>query len=367
MNPDASRPPAGPFGRLSRFFELSRDLMIIASYEGYFLRLNPAAIDFFGFPEEELYSRPIMSFVHPEDLERTLDSRRQVTRGGQLMQFENRYLTSRGPRWLSWTSIPHPEEQLVYAIAKDVSWRKREEEEKSRLTDTVLRINRELREFSYVCSHDLRAPVKNLQSLLDLMQELPDMSPEAGSLTEMLNRSVQQLDGRLNDLLYALQHQGDPDTRLEPCRFQEALDRTLNAIGQLVREAGAELKADFHEAPELLFSKTYLDSVLLNLISNALRYRDPKRPLEIRLRSFLKEGRICLDIEDTGLGFPLDQVKDRVFGLFQKFSNHPDSRGMGLYLVHSMLSALGADIDLSSTPGQGTLFQISFAAQALLP
>lgn len=363
MNPDAS---SRPEGHLSRFFELSRDLMIVASYEGYFLRLNPAALEFFGYSEQELYSRPILSFVHPDDLERTLDSRRKVIEGSALLQFENRYLTCRGPRWLSWTSIPHPEEQRVYAIAKDVSWRKIEEEEKARLTETVLRKNRELREFSYVCSHDVRAPVKNLLSLLQLLEEVPGQPAQARSLMELLRRSTEQLDGKLNDLIYVLQHQGDADISRERCRLQEVLNRTLESIGQLIGEAGATVEADFSQAPELLFSRTYLESVLLNLISNSLRYADPNRSPRIRLHSRIEQGRLCLDIEDNGQGFPLEQVKDRVFGLFQKFSNHPESRGMGLYLVRSMLSALGADIELSSTPGEGTRILLRFSRDSSL-
>jgi PAS domain S-box-containing protein len=117
------------------FFTLSLDMLCIADLKtGYFLKLNPAWEKTLGFSREELQSRPMFEFVHPDDLQRTLDQNREVRAGGQALSFENRYRCKDGSfRWLLWNSTADFERQLIYAVARDITERKRSEEERERL------------------------------------------------------------------------------------------------------------------------------------------------------------------------------------------------------------------------------------------
>lgn len=116
------------------FFTLSLDMLAIADFAGYFLKLNPAWEKTLGFTREELRSRPMFEFVHPDDLERTRAQNLAVRTGGQAISFENRYRCKDGSyRWLLWNATPDFERQLVYAVARDITDRKRLEEERERL------------------------------------------------------------------------------------------------------------------------------------------------------------------------------------------------------------------------------------------
>jgi PAS domain S-box-containing protein len=117
------------------FFTLSLDMLCIADLKtGYFLKLNPAWETTLGFTLEELRSRPMFEFVHPDDLQRTLDQNRAVRAGGQALSFENRYRCKDGSfKWLLWNSTPHFEREVIYAVARDITERKRSEEERERL------------------------------------------------------------------------------------------------------------------------------------------------------------------------------------------------------------------------------------------
>ncbi|HVW15708.1 MAG TPA: PAS domain S-box protein [Mucilaginibacter sp.] len=114
---------------LEFFFELSPDLLCIAGFDGYFKKINPAVSKTLGYTEEELFSRPINSFVHPDDQHVTEYRRNLIRKGTPLLNFENRYLTKTGEIvWLTWTSMPVNSKKLVFAIAKNVTHRKRLEE-----------------------------------------------------------------------------------------------------------------------------------------------------------------------------------------------------------------------------------------------
>ena len=117
-----------------RFFDLSIDMLAIAMFTGYFKRLNPAWEKTLGFSREELQSKPMFDFVHPDDRARTLEQNRKVRAGGQALSFENRYMCKDGSyRWLLWNSIADFEHELIYAVARDITARKQAEEERERL------------------------------------------------------------------------------------------------------------------------------------------------------------------------------------------------------------------------------------------
>jgi PAS domain S-box-containing protein len=117
------------------FFTLSLDMLCIADLKtGYFVKLNPAWERILGYTLEELRSQPMFDFVHPDDLQRTLDQNRAVRTGGQALSFENRYRCKDGSfRWLLWNATPDFERQVIYAVARDITERKRSEEERERL------------------------------------------------------------------------------------------------------------------------------------------------------------------------------------------------------------------------------------------
>src|SRR5476651_2310119 len=107
------------FFNLELFFELSPDLFCIAGYDGYFKKINPTVSKTLGYTDEELFSRPIDSFVHPDDRDVTSKKRGTIIKDNPLLNFENRYITKGGDIvWLSWTSMPIKSQNVVFAIAK---------------------------------------------------------------------------------------------------------------------------------------------------------------------------------------------------------------------------------------------------------
>lgn len=345
----------------SLFFDLTPDLLCIAGFDGFFKKVNPAVSKVLGYSFEELYSRPINEFVHPEDRNTTSKVRDQLHKSKPLLNFENRYLTKNGEIvWLSWTSMPVEDQQVVFAIAKNITHKKRLEEDRNSLLTQLTRINEGLKQWTYTTSHDLRTPVNNMLSAFSLLDSGKITDPETLELVEILKKSGQNLKKTLNDYVDVLMERHESVAIREDVNIGKTLHLVLESISSLVSSSKAKIHTDLTQFEVVDFNKGLLESILLNLITNSIKYARPGIAPEIHLETKLKSGQKQLVIKDNGIGIDLKEVGDRVFGLHQKFHGDSDSKGIGLYLVYNHVTQMGGKIEVDSIVNQGTSFTITF-------
>jgi PAS domain S-box-containing protein len=354
--------------KLDPFFELSPDLLCIAGYDGFFKRINPAVSNVLGYSNKELYSRPINDFIHHEDQEITSRVRSELTKRTPLYNFENRYISKSGEViWLSWTSFPFEDDQVIFAIAKVITHKKALEEERNLLLANLTRLNGELKQLSYSTSHDLRSPVNNMLSVFELLDTSRISDEETLEFIDMLKLAGKNLSETVNQYIDTLVKKELLDTHSEVLDLNEVFQRALKSIQSLVHISRATVEVDFSEQQKIEFNKGPLESIFLNLLTNAIKYARPDTPPKITIRSSVSNGRSQLIFSDNGLGFDMDSVKDRIFGLHQKFHNHPDSKGIGLYLIHNHITNAGGTIDVESKVNEGTTFTITFKGSFAAP
>lgn len=343
------------------FFNISADLICIAGFDGYFKRINAAVSKLLGYSEEELYARPIHTFVYPPDLKVTLETREEVYKDKPLLNFENRYLTKSGEIvWLSWTSMPVQDEKLVYAIAKNITHKKRIEEERNILLANLTKINKDLKHLSYTTSHDLKSPVNNLLSVFDLIDISKINDEETLEFINILKITTERLRETLKNSVDELIRKDELNASIETLSLNENLNEVLLSIHSLIVNSKINIGIDFSEVPEINFNKEYLKSIFLNLITNSIKYSKPDTFPSISIRSKIENGKSQLIYSDNGLGFDMDKVRDKIFGLHQKFHNHIDSNGIGLYLIYTHITNLGGRIEVESKINDGAKFTITF-------
>ena len=343
------------------FFDLSPDLFCIAGYDGYFKRINPAVVNTLGYTEEELFSRPINEFIHPEDQKSTAEVREQLHRSNPLHYFENRYLTKSGEIvWLHWTSMPLEEEKVVFAIAKNITHKKRQDADRNALLAQMTQINEDLKRFSYMTSHDLRTPVNNLISAFQLLDTSKISDPETIEVLEILKLSSQNLKKTLNSYVDTLAGTSTSQNKKETVSLVETLETVMNSIPNLIRDSKADVKFNFSVFEEVEFNRVMLESILLNLLTNSIKYSKPGQSPYIEIWTTQANGKNKLHFKDNGIGMDLEKVGDRIFGLQEKFNSNQDSKGVGLYLVHHHVTKMRGKIEVSSAPGEGTHFTITF-------
>lgn len=347
--------------QFEHFFELSADLLCIAGFDGYFKRINPSVSKLLEYSEEELYSRPINDFVYPDDLQRTIMSREGIKKNIPLLNFENRYVTKSGQIvWLSWTSMPNVNDKLVYAIAKNITHKKKHEEERNQLLTNLTKTNQEFKQFTYTTSHDLRSPVNNLLSIFSLLDVTKIKDQKTLELLNILKLASERLSQTVNNYVDVVIEKDKLHLNTEELDLEESLNEVLYSIHSLIQNSKTTIKVDFSGLKKIIFNRLYLQSIFLNLITNSIKYAKLGSSPNISISTVITNGTKQLIISDDGIGFDMDKVKDKVFGLQEKFNNNVDSKGIGLYLVHNHITSLGGNITLESKVNEGSKIVLSF-------
>jgi signal transduction histidine kinase len=180
-------------------------------------------------------------------------------------------------------------------------------------------------------------------------------------LIEKFKESTLQLNQTVNDLLNVLVIKNKVNLERKTLQFETEFEKVKTSIQYQINEASALLKTDFTAINTVSFDSTYLESILLNLLTNAIKYRSPKRSLELNIFTKDTPEYIELYFMDNGIGIDLKRHHSKIFGLYQRFHDYPESKGLGLYIVSSQIRALGGKIEVQSEVDKGTTFVVYFA------
>lgn len=217
--------------------------------------------------------------------------------------------------------------------------------------------NARLRSFAYIVSHNIRSHATNLISLVDLMRQ-PQSQAEQPAFMDMLQTSVHRLDNTLRDLNQVISVTDATELDWKEVHIHEAVNVVMQTVqGQMTALKG-ELNWHFKEALTLWTSPPFFESILLNLVSNAIKYRKPLLPPKIDVWMEKTEEHFTLRIQDKGVGIDLEKYGDKLFGMYKTFHGNKDARGFGLYITRAQVEALGGSIQVQSRPGVETEFRV---------
>lgn len=353
--------PGENLSDIELFFRSSKDLFCIAGFDGYFKKVNPAVLDTLGYTQEELFEKPIKHYIYEEDQLITGAERENLVRGGTLRNFENRYLTKSGDViWLSWTSVSDVKSELVFAVAKNVTYKKLMEAERIRLYDELHEDYQRFKDLVSTVIHDLRAPATNIVSVFKIYEDLLDAEAPNAEGMALLKTCVDDLNQRLNEQLDRIIDTSQTEAVIDKLDLKTACERSSVALRALIADCGATLQTDFSAAPFVTFNQAYLDSIFLNLITNSIKYARPDVPLIVELKSKPDGDYTQLIVKDNGRGFNKVEFGEKVFQFKQRFHEHANSKGVGLYLIKKHLMQFGGEITVDSEEGLGTTFLIRF-------
>lgn len=228
----------------------------------------------------------------------------------------------------------------------------------NQMTEHLIKRNKDLEQFAYIISHNLRGPVTNVLSLAALLEE-PRLDKETRQeCLDGVVLSVRSLDETLTDLSRILQVKGDLTTQTENVRFADVVNDITRSISELVHAEHANVQTDFTEVEEINTVKGYLTSIFHNLIINSIKYRRKDVPPVLTIRSQRVNGRTRLTFADNGMGIDLHRHRERVFGLYRRFQTSIPGKGLGLFMVKTQVEALGGNVTVDSKLGEGTVFTI---------
>lgn len=218
--------------------------------------------------------------------------------------------------------------------------------------------NNQLEQFAFIAAHNLRAPLARILGLANVV-ELSKTEADKDIALKKLVASTQDLDHVIRDLNLILNIQKHT-SNLVSVDLSAAYLRVIKMLEKEIEETGASITHNFTEADKVYAVAPYVESILYNLISNAIKYRDPSRKPKIELTTTRDDDFVCLAISDNGLGVNLGKYRQQMFTLYKRFHTHMEGKGLGLYLVKTQILALGGKIDVESEPGGGTTFKVYF-------
>jgi PAS domain S-box-containing protein len=332
-------------------------IVAITNTKGDITYINDKFCEISKYTEQELIGRNhriVNSGFHPPEffiaLWKTISS-------GKIWQGEIKNRAKDGTYyWVSTTIVPYlDDKQKPYqyvSIRFDITKQKQQEEDLKNRT-------RQLEDFCFIISHNLRSPLSNLL-ILTSMLEASETYEDQKLLISKLSKPINTLNETFSELVESLQVKQDVHIEKELLNFEECLSDVMKMLSLDLMESDFELNHDFTDTATIIYSKKYLTSYLHNLLSNAFRYRSPERKLVINLSSYTSNGNIFLKVEDNGLGIDMKNHGSKLFGLRKTFHGHPDAKGFGLFITKTQVETLGGKISAESEFGKGTTFYIQF-------
>jgi len=232
------------------------------------------------------------------------------------------------------------------------------------LAQELSKQNEDLKRFAYITSHDLRAPVINLNALLEYYDYEDPSSEINKELIVKFKQSAERISDTLNDLLEVTRIKDRTQSEIKDmCSISKIFYNCIQDNAEQIKKVEGTVTADFSQKDSIYFTKSVLNSTFTNLITNAIKYRSSERNLEITVTTETKDTNYIIRFTDNGLGMNTEKIKNRLFTLYQRFHSHVEGKGLGLYLVKSQLEALGGSLAVESEENKGTTFVISIPIQ----
>ncbi|MDP3394242.1 PAS domain S-box protein [Sediminibacterium sp.] len=263
--------------------------------------------------------------------------------------------------WIEISFHPIKEGKNIVGTAchsRDITERKIAELDKTKVTQDLIQRNRDLEQFTFIVSHNLRGPVVNILGISNILNTEFLDPEELKKFISSLCMSANSLDNVLKDLNTILQVKNDINEKKEQISFSTLVNEISVSIAQLLEKDNVTIIQNFTAINEIYSLRAFVYSIFYNLIINSVKYAQPNLPAKIEIKSEYKNGKTVLTFKDNGLGIDLNKNSNKVFGLYNRFHRHLEGKGMGMFMTKTQVEALGGTIAIESEPLKGTLITI---------
>jgi PAS domain S-box-containing protein len=291
---------------------------------------------------------------------------------GEMVDYQLYFTKSDGTsQWndVRWLNVKNSEgKNWGFILAnKDITEAKNATLVQERITADLIQHNNDLEQFTYIISHNLRAPVANIIGLTDMLKDEDTDHELMNEVVERVSLSIKNIDTVIQDLNYILQARGVVNEKRETVYFEDIINSIKTSIYNMLLIESVQFTCSFSDVESIFTIRSYIYSIFYNLSLNSIKYSQPGIAPVINITSRRVNDKIELCFKDNGKGIDLDKNGDQLFGLYRRFDTSTEGKGMGLFMVKTQVEALGGSIKIKSKLGEGTEFTIQFNLQSVLP
>lgn len=219
------------------------------------------------------------------------------------------------------------------------------------------KLNEKLLDFTYIISHNIRSNTSNMSMIIDLIDDSTDQSEQL-EYFKLLKESNDKLSETIHYLNETINIQiGSKEARVK-LNVKSEINKTLHGVNAIIKKENAEIHINIPDSMEIKTIPSYFESIIFNLVTNAIKYKSPERNLFIEITAKKVNSKTEICVKDNGLGIDLHKNKHKVFGMYKTFHGNTDAVGLGLFMSKNHVEALGGTIDLESEPSKGSIFKV---------
>lgn len=333
-------------------------LIAVKNNSGEIIYANDLFLDFISAERSETQRKSNEDFFSPESAEQmNQDEIHVLNSGNSIVRREHcvRLKNGKGMKWLMSSIIPlnlkEGCSERIIIISEDISSLKLRENDLQSSLRVVNAQKDKFKEFTYLTAHNLRSQVTNLVGIVNLLEN-DTILPYEESVPLLRATSSNLLDTitYINSMLKAT----EDDREFETIPVLALVHQVLDSLKPKIQTSQSQITIHVNPEAEVFYNLGCLESTIFNLVSNAIKFRSHERENHVTISFVNKGDRGTLSVEDNGMGLDTDFYSERIFRLGQTFHEHPESRGVGLFIVRNHLQSLGGDIEFHSTPGKGS-------------
>lgn len=340
--------------------------MALVARNGRFMDVNTSLCNSLGYTKEKLLTLTFQDITHPDDLEIDLFLLNELIKGKRsTYQIEKRYFNK--DRQLVYviltvTAARNIDGEISHFISQivDISSRIKSEKKLKGLLELTTNQNNSLMNFAHIVSHNLRSHAANLTMISEFAtDESLDDEIRKDSLG-MLGKASQGLNDTISHLNEVVQVKLETDQKLKSVQLHPLVNKVLADIQALIQENKVVIETDVPEKLEVRGVVAYLESIILNLVTNAIKYKDlNKKTSMASIKAEEKDETVVLTVADNGLGIDLEKFGEKLFGMYKTFHGNEDARGIGLFITKNQIESMGGKITVDSQPLVGTTFEVT--------
>lgn len=349
------------------YLDMAGSILVVIDRNQHISMLNKKGLEILGMThEEEVIGKNAFDyFASKAERDALIEGFKKVMNGeAELVEYYERRVVSKSgeERIVGWHNslLEDMSGRIIGVLSSGDDVTEKKFREKA-LKETVIKLeksNEQLEGFAYMATHDLRAPVANLMALLSLYNKENPEDEENKFIFQKFEESVKILNNTLSDLIDIVAVNKNKFDEKVDINIEETLKDVMESVKEDINKSGIDVNYDFSKCNEVSYPASQFRSILINMLTNAIKYRSPERKSMMKISSSIENGFIRLDFEDNGLGLDLKKYGGKLFQMNKRFHAGTEGKGVGLFIIKSQVEAMGGKVLVQSEPGKGTTFSV---------